>query len=59
MRVSAGRLLPKDSNNLFYLAGDVRANENCILTSIHTLFVRYHNYMCDQINSKVMNPTDQ
>lgn len=32
-----------------YLAGDVRANENPNLLSLHTLFVREHNYWADQL----------
>lgn len=30
-----------------FLAGDVRANENLILTSYHTVFLREHNRLCD------------
>lgn len=33
----------------FYLAGDVRANENILLLGIHTIFVREHNRLCDQL----------
>lgn len=33
----------------FFLCGDVRANEQALLTAMHTLFIREHNYQCDQI----------
>ena len=33
----------------FYVAGDVRANENPLLLSLHTLFVREHNLICDEL----------
>ncbi len=33
----------------FFVAGDVRANENPLLLSFHTLFVREHNRICDQL----------
>ena len=32
-----------------FVAGDVRANENVLLTSFHTVFVREHNRICDEL----------
>ncbi len=37
-----------------FVAGDVRVNENTVLTSVHTLMVREHNRLCDEI--KLENP---
>ena len=37
------------NNDKFYLSGDHRANEHPILTSFHTLFVREHNRLCDEL----------
>lgn len=35
------------SSNQLFMAGDVRANENALLTSLHTVFLREHNFQCD------------
>ena len=35
-----------------YVSGDVRACENPLLTSLHTLFMREHNRLCDVIKEK-------
>ncbi len=37
-----------------FIAGDLRANEQPSLTSLHTLFLREHNRICDEL--KVIHP---
>ena len=43
-----------------FVAGDLRANENPLLLSIHTLFVREHNRLCDQMlaENRGLDPLD-
>lgn len=55
-----GTLLPLNVDNLenepvesadFFVAGDIRSNENPALTSLHTIFLREHNLLCDELES--------
>jgi hypothetical protein len=42
-----------------FVAGDVRANENIELTSLHTLFVREHNFWSREIKQQNPSFTDE
>ena len=43
------------NSNYHFVAGDARANENPLLAAFHTLFVREHNRLCDELI--LANPT--
>lgn len=43
----------------YFVTGDVRANENPLLLSLHTLFVREHNRLCDQLAERYPNWKDE
>ena len=64
LKTSAGNLLPFNEPGLpngggtsadLFLAGDVRANENVLLTTMHTIWMREHNRLADEIASQ--NPS--
>ncbi len=60
LKVSDGDLLPFNTEGIenlggpnpgFFVAGDIRANENTNLLSMHTLWVREHNRIADAISA--------
>ena len=46
-------------NTQLFLAGDVRANENALLTTLHTVFVREHNRLVDVIAAQQPGLSDE
>lgn len=68
LKVSTGNLLPfNDGTQVnspsmgtqFFVAGDVRANEQVVLTALHVLFVREHNRLCSEFKKSHPNWNDE
>ncbi|MEQ9410596.1 MAG: peroxidase family protein [Fuerstiella sp.] len=68
LRVSDGDLLPFNDAGLpnaggtgtnLFLAGDVRANENAALSSMHTLWVREHNRIATELAAATPGLSDE
>lgn len=58
LKTSNGDLLPYGDDG-FFLAGDIRANENVALTSMHTLWVREHNRVATELSLENPDLTDE
>ncbi|MEM9587120.1 MAG: peroxidase family protein [Planctomycetota bacterium] len=58
LATSDGDLLPIGEDG-FFQAGDVRANENVALTSMHTLWVREHNRIADEMSATDNSLSDE
>lgn len=43
----------------FFLAGDVRANDHPVLTALHTIFAREHNFWCARLERKYPGLSDE
>ncbi len=64
LKTSEGNLLPLDpasppGPDAYFLAGDVRVNENIELTSMQTLFMREHNRLADSFKAAHRTWTDE
>lgn len=55
LKTSSGNLLPVDSASGFFMAGDVRANENIALIAMQTVWMREHNTVATRLAKQ--NPT--
>ncbi len=57
LQMSAGDMMPMENGQ--FMAGDIRSNENIGLTSMHTLWVREHNRLADEIAQKNPKMSDE
>lgn len=64
LKTSGNNLLPRNSGSspvynaptasrTFFIAGDHRVNEHPALTSLHIIFLREHNRLCDKIKANI------
>jgi peroxidase len=58
LATSAGNLLPQDAQG-FFIAGDIRANENPDLLAMQTLFMREHNRLATSYAAQHPEWTDE
>lgn len=56
--VGGGPLAAGGDNPSLFVAGDVRANENNALTSVHTVWVREHNHQVDKLKQYMPDATN-
>eukprot|EP00178_Gracilaria_changii_P006870 TRINITY_DN22259_c0_g1_i1.p1 TRINITY_DN22259_c0_g1~~TRINITY_DN22259_c0_g1_i1.p1 ORF type:complete len:356 (+),score=57.37 TRINITY_DN22259_c0_g1_i1:1806-2873(+) len=64
MKTSSTDMLPFNTEGLpnqpntsptFFIAGDIRANENPMLIAMHTVWLRAHNHICDLLEDSFPN----
>ena len=68
LKTSTGDFLPLNTGGIsnqpstsakFFVAGDIRCNEHPILTTVHTLFLREHNVIADELLAKFPSWDDE
>ncbi len=53
-----GPMLPLNENENGFIAGDIRVNEQPLLTALHTLFLREHNYWAHLLSNRLPEADD-
>lgn len=68
LKTSTGDFLPLNVGGLinqpntspqFFVAGDIRCNEHPVLTTVHTIFLREHNLIADDLKTEFPSWTDE